>query len=101
MVTGKLNEFHRRLARLVLVLVAVVLAVTAGTLYHLYQVHYDEDRRELAETARTTASIINAIARFDQRYTVHPRGSWEGTVEQLRAGFSPAGRRGGRVSAIR
>ena len=63
------------------VLVFVVEAVTIGI---LYRTALKETRLRLQETAKSQARLIEAISRFDKKYSEnYPEGSWEATLSQI------------------
>jgi hypothetical protein len=63
------------------VLVFVVEAVTIGL---LYITALKETRLRLQETAKSQAILIEAISRFDKKYSEdYPEGSWEATLFQI------------------
>jgi hypothetical protein len=65
-------------------MVFVVLLVLVGSLTMLFQTALDEERARLEETAKSQARLIEAIARFDARYSDdYPEGSREATLSQI------------------
>lgn len=90
-----------RITLLVLIMTALVLCVSAVTFYTLYQVAIEKERQWLTHTVQTQARLIEAVARFDQKYSAHeedyPAGSFSATLSQLAdahkhyAGFGKTG----------
>jgi len=69
---------------LISIMVAVVLLVLVGSFTMLFRAALDEERARLVETARSQARLIEAIARFDARYSNdYPEGSREATLSQI------------------
>jgi len=82
------------LRSLILAMAVVAVAISASTITLLYRTAYHETLRELADNASTLANVIEAVARFDKRYSshTHPQGSWGATMSQIEAGMLLQGR---------
>lgn len=62
-----------------------ILTVAAFTLWSLYAFTIQENRERLTEAVRGQASLIKAVARFDQRHNRdYPMGAREATLSQVR-----------------
>ena len=74
----------RRVVFLIAILIAVTVTATGIAVYQLYDTAVDETRVRLIETAKSRARLIEAIARFDQKYTgSYPGISTEATLSQI------------------
>ena len=63
--------------------VAAGIGVAAITI--LYQVALDEERSRLIETAQSQARLMEAVARFDELYSInYPEGSKAATIAQIK-----------------
>ena len=63
---------------------SVVLIVTAASLSMLFRTALAEERARLVETARSQARLIEAVARFDAKYsTDFPQGARAATLSQI------------------
>lgn len=75
---------RKRVLLLISIMVSVVLLVLVSSFTMLFRAALDEERARLVETARSQARLIEAIARFDARYsTDYPEGSREATLSQI------------------
>ncbi len=77
---------RRRILFLTLIMLAVAVGVAAIAISALYEVGFEQQRARLVETAQSHARLIEAVARFDARYsTEHVFGSaFADTLEQIR-----------------
>ena len=63
---------------------SVVLIVTAASLSMLFRTALAEERARLVETARSQARLIEAVARFDAKYSKnYPGGARAATLSQI------------------
>jgi hypothetical protein len=75
---------RRRILLLISIMVSVVLLVLVSSFTMLFRAALDEERARLVETARSQARLIEAIARFDARYSNdYADGSREATLSQI------------------
>jgi hypothetical protein len=75
---------RRRVLLLISIMAFVVLLVLISSFSMLFRAALDEERARLEETAKSQARLIEAIARFDARYsTDYPEGSREATLSQI------------------
>ena len=78
----------------------IAVGVAGMSLYVLYEAAFEQQRARLIETAQGRARMVEAVARFDARYSAKvPGGSFAGTFAReskvlLRAG-NAANRSGG------
>ncbi len=76
---------RKRVVLLVLIMVAVAMAVGGITLGFLYQTAFKEAQARLVETAQSRARLMEAMARFDTRYSRnYPGGAVAATLSQIR-----------------
>ncbi len=83
-----------RRANLTLIAIMVVIAVTISgvTLAALYQTAFEQTRQNLISTARSQAYLMEAVARFDQKYSSDfPEGSKAATLSQIDNAFKSEG----------
>jgi PAS domain S-box-containing protein len=73
---------------LVLLLIMVVISSTATgvTIYALYATAFGQQRMRLVEVAQSRARLMEAVARFDERYSAEdiPGGGAAATLRQIR-----------------
>jgi hypothetical protein len=75
---------RKRVLVLISIMAFVVLLVLVSSLIMLFQTALDEERARLVETAKSQARLIEAIARFDARYSGdYPNGPREATLSQI------------------
>ena len=75
---------RRRVLLLISIMALVVLLVAVTSFTVLFRTALDEGRARLVETARSQARLIEAIARFDSRYSNdYPTGAREATLSQI------------------
>ena len=74
------------LALLISIMTVIVLFVGSMTFYELYHVAITEERAWLANTAKSQARLMEAVARFDAKYSIedHPDGALAATLSQIR-----------------
>ncbi len=67
----------------------VSVSTAAVSISLLYRAAYTETLKELEATATVLASMIEAVAEFDQKYSdhTHPKGSWGATLSQIEQGL--------------
>ncbi len=78
---GEQNRIH-----LLIGIMAVVAMLTSGVaLGVLYNVAFDQERARLIEMAQSQARLIEAVARFDRKFSKydHPEGSAAATISQI------------------
>ncbi len=75
---------RRRVLLLICIMASVVLIVTAASFGMLFRTALAEERARLVETARSQARLIEAVARFDAKYsTDFPQGARAATLSQI------------------
>jgi hypothetical protein len=75
---------RKRVLLLISIMAFVVLIVLVSSLSMLFRTALDEERARLVETAKSQARLIEAIARFDARYSNdYPGGAREATLSQI------------------
>jgi hypothetical protein len=75
---------RKRVLLLISIMAFVVLLVLVNSLTMLFRTALDEERARLEETAKSQARLIEAIARFDARYSGdYPKGPREATLSQI------------------
>lgn len=74
-----------RIVYLILIMAVVSVLVTGIAIGALYVTAFDEEKQRLTEIAKSQARLIEAIAKFNQRYNSknHPEGSFGATLTQL------------------
>lgn len=79
------GERRRILLMSVAILAAVSVMVGVLALYVLYRAALGEERDRLTEVVESRARIIEAVARFDERYSAgdHPAGAPGATLSQI------------------
>ncbi|MDH5179178.1 MAG: ATP-binding protein [Gammaproteobacteria bacterium] len=86
-----MKEKLQKLTFLWLVLGTLTVSLTTATISIrlLYKTAYNETLKELQHTATSLASIMQAVAEFDQRHSEmdHPQGSWGATISQIEQGL--------------
>ena len=77
-------EGRRRVLLLIGIMTILVFVVEGVSIGLLYRTALNETRARLEETAKSQASLINAVSRFDKEYSNdYPKGSWEATLSQI------------------
>jgi hypothetical protein len=75
---------RKRILVLISIMALVVLLAVVTSLIMLYRTALDEERARLEETAKSQARLIEAIARFDAKYSNdYPKGAREATLSQI------------------
>ncbi len=83
------------------------LSIVAAAIYMLYSAALEKTGDMLMESARNQASLIDAVARFDARFSSqdHPDGSWGATYSQvldaMAGNATPASERRERMEIVR
>ena len=72
------SSVRRQLLRLILIMVCVALAVGGISIWLLYSAAFEEQRARLVEAAQSQARLIEAVARFDAKYS---RSDYPGDAE--------------------
>lgn len=89
--TGYKNGVQPRKRRLLLVFIMslTVAATLVISITFLYRTALNEEKQRLAETAKSQAELINAVAAFDSQYSAdYPFGSRAATLSQIRQAHS-------------
>ncbi len=69
---------------LILIMTGVGLVMTLVSIFVLYQTAYEEERRRLVEVAQSQARLMEAVARFDMKYSHnYPEGTEAATLSQF------------------
>lgn len=75
---------RKRVFLLFLILAVASTIVASVAVYLLYDVAFEEEKERLAETAQSQARLIEAVARFDAKYSKdYPAGSEAATLSQI------------------
>jgi len=75
---------HRQVLLLIVIMGGIVLGVEMGAVAMLYHTALVQERARLAETARSQARLIEAVARFDARNSpAYPGGAGVATLSQI------------------
>lgn len=83
------TRLRRRGLGLTLIMIAAVSVAGGATLFLLYEAAFEEQRLRLVETAKSQASLMEAMARFDQEYSRdYPGGATAATLSQIKAAMS-------------
>ena len=78
-------ENRKRFIVLALIMAVATLGVGGAAIGVLYDTAFEEKRADLTQTAQSQARLIEAIARFDQKYSSnYPEGSLAATLSQIR-----------------
>ncbi|RJP24127.1 MAG: PAS domain-containing sensor histidine kinase [Candidatus Abyssobacteria bacterium SURF_5] len=77
---------RRQILLLLSIMLIVVLGVSGIILLSLYRAAFEQQRERLIEIAKTRARMIEAVARFDARYSVFdiPGDAAAATLDQIR-----------------
>ncbi len=76
---------RKRIFLLILIMSSIVIIVESITLGILYNTAIDEEANRLVETAKSQARMIEAVARFDKKYSSdYPHGTRQATLDQIR-----------------
>jgi hypothetical protein len=74
----------KRVFLLIAIMASISLSIEAVTIALLYRAAMNEERSRLVESARSQARLIEAIARFDMKYSSdYPLGAEEATLSQV------------------
>lgn len=69
---------------LILIMMAVGLVMTLVSIFVLYRTAYEEERSRLVEVAHSQARLMEAVARFDMKYSHnYPEGTEAATLSQF------------------
>ena len=75
---------RKRVLLLVAIMASISLLIEAVTITLLYRTAIQEEKNRLVESARSQARLIEAIARFDLKYSSnYPLGAEEATLSQI------------------
>jgi len=77
--------YDRRLIALVLLMIVISLSVGGTAISLLYQTAFEQEKVRLTETAQSQARLMEAIARFDAKYSLEdvPGGAVAATLSQI------------------
>ncbi|MEA3275511.1 MAG: ATP-binding protein, partial [Pseudomonadota bacterium] len=76
---------NKRIVLLVLIMTVVAGGIGVTAIAALYEAAFEEERLRLVETAHSQARLMEAVARFDQKYSFdYAEGPREATIAQLR-----------------
>jgi signal transduction histidine kinase len=79
-----LNNTQRQRWVLILIMTGVGLVMTLASIFILYQTAYEEERSRLVEVAQSQARLMEAVARFDMKYSHnYPEGTEAATLSQF------------------
>jgi PAS domain S-box-containing protein len=81
---------NKRIFALVLIMSAVAFIIGSVSIGILYNTAFEEEREHLLESVQIQARLIEAVARFDERYsqTDHFQGPAEATLSQIKKAHS-------------
>ncbi len=81
---------NKSVAQMVSVMVFVVLLMTVFCSGLLYRVGLERSREHLSEIVQSQIALINAVAKFDQQFSVgdHPQGAAAATLSQVLLAYS-------------
>jgi hypothetical protein len=75
----------KRFILLILIMTAVAAGIGVAAIAILYHAALDEERSRLVETAQSQARLMEAVARFDEVYSLdYPEGSKAATIAQIK-----------------
>ena len=76
---------NRRLITLVLLMIVISLSVGGTAISLLYQTAFEQEMARLTETAQSQARLMEAVARFDAKYSQEdiPGGAMAATLSQI------------------
>ena len=76
---------RKRLLLLILIMATVSLVTVGTTIHILYTTAFKETRGRLVETTKSWARLVEAVARFDTRYSQdYPGGPEEASLSQIK-----------------
>jgi PAS domain S-box-containing protein len=76
---------RQRVGMLVFIMILISLLIGGVTLSLLYNTAFDQYRAQLLDVAKSRASLISSIAKFDKTYSSNfPEGSKAATISQIR-----------------
>lgn len=75
---------YRRLVSLLLIMAVVAIATGGVAIGVLYNTAVAEDRRRLTEMVLSQARLLEAMARFQEEYSIYPNGPEAGVIAQLK-----------------
>ena len=80
-----LRTVKQRIFLLLVILTMACSAMAGAAIILLYQAAFDEERVRLTEITRTQARLMEAVARFDTRFSTgdHPEGAQGATLSQI------------------
>lgn len=79
-----MKEYRQKIVVLILIMAFIVLTVELITIGLLYRTALNEERSRLEETAKSQARLIEAIARFNQKFSRDFQdGAYEATLKQI------------------
>ena len=75
---------YKHIILLVLIMAGVALVVGATSIGVLFGTAMEQQRNRLEETAQSQARLMEAVARFNKRYSDYPGGPREATIAQIK-----------------
>jgi signal transduction histidine kinase len=79
-----MKDTQRQRWVLILIMTCVGLVMTLASTFILYQSAYEEERSRLVEVAQSQARLMEAVARFDMKYSHnYPEGTEAATLSQF------------------
>ena len=80
----KMQDTQKQRWVLILIMTGVGLIMTLVSIFVLYQTAYEEERSRLVEVAQSQARLMEAVARFDMKYSHnYPEGTEAATLSQF------------------
>ena len=80
----KMKDTQKQRWVLILIMTGVGLVMTLVSIFILYQTAYEEERSRLVEVAQSQARLMEAVARFDMKYSHnYPEGTEAATLSQF------------------
>ena len=79
-----MKDTQRQRWALILIMMGVGLVMTLVSIFVLYRTAYEEERSRLVEVAQSQARLMEAVARFDMKYSHnYPEGTEAATLSQF------------------
>lgn len=80
----------RRIAAVFIVMSFITLVAAALAITILYRIAFDQERMKLLDAVESEKNVLEAVARFDKKFSNYPDGPRAGTLAQIRGGLSSA-----------
>ena len=76
---------RKRVILLAIIMAVIALAIGGMSISVLYKTAFEEQRARLTEAAQSQARLMEAVARFDRRFSqyAHPQGAAAATISQI------------------